>query len=47
MMSARLDRADVAASLDRALAGKRVAVIGPGLGLDAAAKEAVDHAVTG
>jgi NAD(P)H-hydrate epimerase len=43
LMSARIDRADIAGSLDRALAGKRTVVIGPGLGLDQAAKAAVEH----
>jgi hydroxyethylthiazole kinase-like uncharacterized protein yjeF len=45
LMSARIDRADVTGSLDRALAGKRVVAIGPGLGLDDAAKGAVEHVV--
>ncbi|HMI88316.1 MAG TPA: NAD(P)H-hydrate dehydratase [Polyangiaceae bacterium] len=43
LMSARIDRADIAGSLDRALAGKRTVVIGPGLGLDQDAKSAVEH----
>jgi NAD(P)H-hydrate epimerase len=43
LMSARIDRADIAGSLDRALAGKRTVVIGPGLGLDQDAKTAVEH----
>jgi hydroxyethylthiazole kinase-like uncharacterized protein yjeF len=43
LMSARIDRADVAGSLDAALAGKRTVVIGPGLGVDQAAKTAVEH----
>ena len=42
LMSARIDRADVPGSLDRALAGKRTVVIGPGLGLDQDAKTAVE-----
>ena len=43
LMSARIERADIAGSLDRALAGKRTVVIGPGLGLDQDAKTAVEH----
>jgi NAD(P)H-hydrate epimerase len=43
LMSARIDRADIPGSLDRALAGKRTVVIGPGLGLDQDAKTAVEH----
>ncbi len=45
IMTARIERADVKGSLDRALSGKRVVVIGPGLGLDEAAKAAVEHIV--
>ena len=45
MMSARIDRGDIAGSLDQALAGKRVVAIGPGFGLDEAAKAAVEHVV--
>ena len=43
LMSARIDRADIAGSLDGALSGKRTVVIGPGLGLDQAARTAVEH----
>ncbi|MET0594518.1 MAG: NAD(P)H-hydrate dehydratase, partial [Polyangiaceae bacterium] len=43
LMSSRIDRADIAGSLDLALAGKRTVVIGPGLGLDQPAKTAVEH----
>ena len=43
IMSARIDRADIPGSLDRALHGKRTVVIGPGLGLDQDAKTAVEH----
>jgi len=43
IMSARIDRADITGSLDRALHGKRTVVIGPGLGLDQDAKTAVEH----
>jgi NAD(P)H-hydrate epimerase len=43
LMSARIVRADIPGSLDRALAGKRTVVIGPGLGLDQDAKTAVEH----
>jgi NAD(P)H-hydrate epimerase len=47
LMSARIDRADIKGSLDAALHGKRVAAVGPGFGLDAAAKAAVEHVVFG
>jgi NAD(P)H-hydrate epimerase len=43
LMSTRIDRADIAGSLDRALAGKRTVVIGPGFGLDDDAKTAIEH----
>ena len=45
LMSARIDRADIAGSLDLALAGKRVVALGPGLGLDDSARAAVEHVV--
>jgi NAD(P)H-hydrate epimerase len=45
LMTARIDRADIQGSLDRALAGKRVVVIGPGFGTDDDAKRAVEHVV--
>jgi NAD(P)H-hydrate epimerase len=44
-MTARLDRSSLAASIDAALAGKRAAVVGPGFGLDADARLAVEHVV--
>jgi NAD(P)H-hydrate epimerase len=47
LMTARVDRADVGRSLDNALAGKRVVVTGPGLGLDDAARAAVEHLLFG
>jgi ADP-dependent NAD(P)H-hydrate dehydratase / NAD(P)H-hydrate epimerase len=47
LMSARIDRADVVGSLDRALVGKRVVAIGPGLGLDDVAKTAIEHILFG
>ena len=43
LMTTRIDRADIAGSLDRALLAKRTVVIGPGLGLDQDAKTAVEH----
>jgi hydroxyethylthiazole kinase-like uncharacterized protein yjeF len=45
LMTERLDRADIAGSLDRALAGKRAAVIGPGFGTGDEARRAVEHVV--
>ena len=42
-MTARLDAASLAPSIDAALAGKRAVIIGPGFGLDALAKRAVEH----
>jgi NAD(P)H-hydrate epimerase len=42
-MTFRLDREDVAASVDRALARADVVVIGPGFGKDETAREAVEH----
>jgi NAD(P)H-hydrate epimerase len=47
LMSARIDRADIAGSLDHALTGKRVVALGPGLGLDDTARAAVEHVVFG
>lgn len=44
-MTARIDRASVASSVGAALEGKRVAVVGPGLGLDADARAVVDRAL--
>lgn len=46
-MTFALDRARIAGSLDQALAKPRVAVVGPGFGLDEAARVAVDHVVFG
>lgn len=45
LMTARIDRADITGSLDRALAGKRAAVIGPGFGTGDDARRAVEHVV--
>jgi NAD(P)H-hydrate epimerase len=44
-MTTRIDRASIAAAVDAALAGKRVAVVGPGLGLDADARAVVERAL--
>jgi ADP-dependent NAD(P)H-hydrate dehydratase / NAD(P)H-hydrate epimerase len=46
-MTFAIDRARIAGSLDQALAKQRVAVVGPGFGLDEAARVAVDHIVFG
>ncbi len=45
VMTNAIDPTRIEASLDRALAGADVVVIGPGLGLDAAARAAIDHVV--
>jgi NAD(P)H-hydrate epimerase len=45
IMTARIDMADIEGSLDRALEGRHVVAIGPGFGLDADARRAVDHVV--
>lgn len=42
-----VDRDAIAASLDKALAGRHAVAIGPGLGLDERARAAVDHVVLG
>lgn len=47
IMTERVDPAMIAGSLDRMLAGKRAVAIGPGFGLDDAARIAVDHVVLG
>jgi NAD(P)H-hydrate epimerase len=47
LMTARIDRNAIAASLDAALRGHDVVAIGPGLGLDDAARQAVEHVVLG
>lgn len=47
VMTHSLDPANVASSLERALEGVDVAIVGPGLGLDAPARAAVDHVVFG
>lgn len=47
VMTARIDPANIVASLDAAMAGRRAIAIGPGFGLDDAARIAVDHAVLG
>ncbi len=44
-MTSRIDRASVASSIDAVLAGKRIVVVGPGLGLDAAARTAIERVV--
>jgi NAD(P)H-hydrate epimerase len=44
-MTARIDADDLEPSLDRALKGADVVVVGPGLGLDARARSVVDHVV--
>jgi NAD(P)H-hydrate epimerase len=45
LMTTRIDRGDIAGSLDRALAGKKVVVIGPGFGTGDEARRAVEHVV--
>jgi NAD(P)H-hydrate epimerase len=45
VMALALDRKDPIAKLDVALEGRRVVVVGPGFGLDDAAKKAVEHVV--
>jgi NAD(P)H-hydrate epimerase len=47
VMTARIDPAKIAASLDAALARRSAVAIGPGLGLDEAARLVVDHVVLG
>ncbi len=47
VMTVEIDRAHIAASLDAALEGRHVVAIGPGFGLDADARTAVDHVVLG
>jgi len=47
IMTARIDRMRLPATLDAALAGARVAVIGPGFGTDEQAQAAVEHVVFG
>ena len=47
VMTARIDPERIAGSLDAALAGRRAVAIGPGFGLDEAARIAVDHGVLG
>ncbi len=44
-MTARLDRTRLRASLDENLAGANAVVIGPGVGLDAEARQIVEHVV--
>jgi hydroxyethylthiazole kinase-like uncharacterized protein yjeF len=43
IMTARISRDNVAESIDQILEGKRAVVIGPGFGLDDAARSAVEH----
>jgi ADP-dependent NAD(P)H-hydrate dehydratase / NAD(P)H-hydrate epimerase len=45
IMTARLDPARPGPSLDAELVGKRAVVVGPGFGLDAKARAAVDHVI--
>lgn len=47
IMTERIDPGKIAGSLDRALEGKHAVAIGPGFGLDEAARIAVDHVVLG
>ncbi len=47
VMTASIDPARIEASLDEALARRTTVAIGPGLGLDARARAAVDHVVLG
>ncbi len=47
VMTARIDPERIAASLDAALVGRHAVAIGPGLGLDEAARMAVEHVVLG
>ena len=47
LMTARIDPARLTDSLDEALARRRAVAIGPGFGLDAQARLAVDHVVLG
>lgn len=47
VMTMRIDPERVAGSLDEALAGRKAVAIGPGLGLDPAARLVVDHIVLG
>ncbi len=42
-MTARLERDDLVASVDRVLAGKRAVVVGPGFGTDDDARAVVEH----
>jgi len=45
IMTASLDPSELEVSLERALEGRKVVAIGPGFGLDDAARRAVDHVV--
>jgi ADP-dependent NAD(P)H-hydrate dehydratase / NAD(P)H-hydrate epimerase len=47
VMTTSIDPARITASLDEALARRRAVAIGPGFGLDASARVAVDHVVLG
>jgi len=42
-MTSRIDRDDLSGSVDRALEGKQVVVVGPGLGLDRDARTVVEY----
>lgn len=46
VMCARIDRNDIANTLDAALAHKRAVVLGPGFGLDESARHAVEHVLS-
>jgi ADP-dependent NAD(P)H-hydrate dehydratase / NAD(P)H-hydrate epimerase len=43
VMTERIDRRDLLASVDRVLAGKRAVVVGPGFGTDDEARKVVEH----
>jgi len=45
IMTGRIDETDIPGSLNRAMEGRHVVAIGPGLGLGEAARRAIDHVV--
>jgi ADP-dependent NAD(P)H-hydrate dehydratase / NAD(P)H-hydrate epimerase len=45
IMTARIDESDIPTSLNRAMEGRHVVAIGPGLGLGEMAKRVIDHVV--
>ncbi|MBK8943253.1 MAG: NAD(P)H-hydrate dehydratase [Polyangiaceae bacterium] len=47
VMTARMDRDAIGSSLDAALEGRHVVAMGPGFGLDEAARRAIEHVVLG